>query len=358
MVPTEIPLLSKFGGAVQKRAIELVFQQRISGEESLALSPGELDSEDANLNNFPYVFLRLNRPFRDIEYMYKARRFIKKSSDIDIVHVHGLPLMSLFLPKQVKGLLTVDYFRYRGSGNRFLHQLYLVALKKYTVIACVSEACLNDFVEFYPSVKATVIYNGVSSDQREPQPDETAKILNKYGLVHNNYVLYLGRVCEQKGSHLLAKIQEELSSLGGDLEMVAAGPLGQFGAILDSVPQKRDKNVKYLGAVHDNDVQVLLHSARVFVLPTIRDEMFGMVIPEALAQGTPVVASRLGGIPEALGDGGYLFEVGDVKECAQLIFNISEDASLRKRLSEDGMRHIQKFSWAEISNCYLHSYKV
>jgi glycosyltransferase involved in cell wall biosynthesis len=102
--------------------------------------------------------------------------------------------------------------------------------------------------------------------------------------------------------------------------------------------------VRFLGALDRALVQDLYRQAAVVVVPSVWPEPFGMVGPEAMSFGVPVVAFRVGGVPEWLHDGetGYLVEPRDIYGLAQRIELLLRDAPLARRLGERGRQLVQE----------------
>jgi len=98
--------------------------------------------------------------------------------------------------------------------------------------------------------------------------------------------------------------------------------------------------VSFLGL--RNDVDRLLREADVFVHPALWDEAFGLTVAEAMASGCPVVASRVGAIPELMTDGehGLLFRAGSVDELSATLDRLVGDAALRERLGRNARSRI------------------
>jgi glycosyltransferase involved in cell wall biosynthesis len=110
-------------------------------------------------------------------------------------------------------------------------------------------------------------------------------------------------------------------------------------------------------AGHREDVQRLLAAADIFVLPS-RYEGFGLAVVEAMAAGVPVVASRVGGVPEIIRDGidGILVPGGDAEALAGAIATLAADASVRQRLGRAGHARSQDFSREKMLAAYYRLY--
>src|SRR5205807_1331041 len=102
-------------------------------------------------------------------------------------------------------------------------------------------------------------------------------------------VLYLGRICRQKGTDTLLAAHELVSAQRPDVNLVLAGPVDQFGAEREHARTEAWKariaaaGAKYLGLVPDDRLRGLYNAADVFVMPTAELEMFGMAAVEAQA---------------------------------------------------------------------------
>lgn len=117
------------------------------------------------------------------------------------------------------------------------------------------------------------------------------------------------------------------------------------------------EKVKFTGAVNIADY---LKISDVLVLPSVSEGQ-PFVVLEAMASGVPVVATRVGGVPELVDEGGFecglLFNVGDYVGLAENVIEILRDESLRKRLSENGVKKARRFTVERFINGYAEIYR-
>ena len=145
-----------------------------------------------------------------------------------------------------------------------------------------------------------------------------------------SYVAYLGRLSPEKGIGVLlqaaARVPDVPFHIAGDLK----GMNGEIG----NVPA----NVKMVGWIDRASIPEFLANARFTVLPSICFETFPTAALEAMSHGVPVIASRIGGIPEAVVDGktGLLFEAGDSTQLAEKIQTLWENSELCGALGAAG----------------------
>jgi glycosyltransferase involved in cell wall biosynthesis len=201
-----------------------------------------------------------------------------------------------------------------------------------------------------PEKKLVAIPSGVDDDAfRKVTSDE---ILKKYDIYKGNFLLYLGRLHEEKSINHLIDAFECVYSDYPDLKLVLAGP--DAGAARQLMKFARTKGVWdrviLTGKVDDDEKIVLLGNCAMFVLPS-QFEAEGVVLLEAMAQGKPVIASKVGGVPYIIKDGktGMLYNYGDVDTLAKLIIDLLENPRKGSNLGLAGFAYVQRnFRWETI----------
>ncbi len=247
-------------------------------------------------------------------------------------------------------------------------------------VIAVSEAMKRDVEKLYgvDPAKVRVIPNGidVSEYRNTPNPD----LLRRHGIdAATPFVLFVGRITRQKGIlHLL----NALAHLPADSQIVlcaGAPDTPEIGAemrqrVADLQARRPDLKVIWIEAMLAREDVVSLYShAALFVCPSVY-EPFGIINLEAMACGAPVVASRVGGIPEAVAEGetGLLVDVdpgsgGDfeprdpeafARRLAAAITELMEDPARRAAFAAAGRTRVEeKFSWESVAAQTLAFYK-
>lgn len=141
-----------------------------------------------------------------------------------------------------------------------------------------------------------------------------------------NYALYAGRLIPQKGLHTLLKAWTLLKK-PIPLKIAGRGPLENL------IAQDLPSDVEYLGSLSREHLLEVMRNATVLIFPTEWYEVFGLVLIEAFATGMPVIASRIGGVPEIVeeGESGWLFTPGDPHDLAQTVHSAWLDQNEIKR---------------------------
>ena len=161
-----------------------------------------------------------------------------------------------------------------------------------------------------------------------PQPDAAARLRAAHNLPSRPIVLYVGKRSPGKGWHVWLEAIALIAAKRPDACFVIAGQ--------GDDPMPSADNVRLLGALPHDDTLALYELADVVVHPAIWPEPFSRVLLEAAAAGKAIVATRVGGTPEAIDDGvtGLLVEPRDPVALADAVTRLLDDETLRRRLGQ------------------------
>lgn len=223
----------------------------------------------------------------------------------------------------------------------------------------VSGAMREDILGCYPALdpgRVHVVHNGI--DTTLYRPDHRTDVLTRFGLdADRPYVLFVGRITRQKGvPHLLRAIRH--IDPAAQVVLCAGAPDTpeidqEFRDLYQELSRVRE-GVHWIPQMlpRPEVIQLLTHAA-VFVCPSVYEPL-GIVNLEAMACGTPVVASRVGGIPEVVDDGktGLLVPLDDDFEAglAHALDSVIGDAEAARRMGEAGReRAVGEFGWDAVA---------
>jgi alpha-maltose-1-phosphate synthase len=259
-----------------------------------------------------------------------------------------------------------------GGGYALSMFCERTAIEGADAVIAVSHGVRQDVLDCYPTVKADrihVIHNGIDPEIYRPQP--SPETLTRFGIDPNRpFVLFNGRITRQKGLTLLLAAALKLDRQH-QVVIVASSPdtpeiAAEVAALAGRVSAERG-NVVWIDHFIEREDLIHLHShAAVFVCPSIY-EPFGLVILEAMACETPVVASRVGGIPEIVveGETGYLvdFDPADLDGFTTVLANrldkLLRDPTLAARMGKAGrQRVLRHFGWPAIASKTVQLYET
>jgi glycosyltransferase involved in cell wall biosynthesis len=309
----------------------------------------------------------------NIEY-YEVRFWSKNILTRLVFQQFGLPILLLlhdidvlFSPGDVTSLLApcdvvmmvqnpnpyydVNLQRSRSEELKFAFQRVLtrISARKAKRIIFVSEHSrdsANRYLEIKEQ-KLEVIYHGVSDRFRTVRNREpTCK--SKF---EGEYILAVSTVLPHKNYELLLRGYAQLPmEIRHRFELIIAGrqPSDRYFEHLQELASELDirENVRFLGEVSDETLLTLYARAEVFVLPS-KLETFGLTLIEAMASGTPVIATDSTCIPEITDEAALLVDPSDPFELARTIEKLLSDKEYRNGLIEAGTERISKFSWNE-----------
>ncbi|WP_433177852.1 glycosyltransferase family 4 protein [Actinoallomurus sp. CA-150999] len=272
-------------------------------------------------------------------------------ADADVVHTHQLRSAPSRLAALVRRrhLAVTDHGLGGGGWCGLLPRLF----ERFLVVSRFSARTLNA-----PPGRTDVLYGG--ADPAWYRPDPRA---DRAG------VLFVGRITPHKGLDRL------IQALPDGAELTVVGSTGhdprppESGYLVLLARLAAGKPVRFVGPVDDAEAARLYREAAVLVLPSVHrtcygrtveiSELLGLTALEAMASGTPVICSRIGGLPEVVRDGetGFLTEPGDVGELRDRIRTLLADRVLARRLGDDARQLVlERFTWDRCAQRCLTAY--
>ena len=256
-----------------------------------------------------------------------------------IVTVHDMVYKTF--PETVRGRTR---FMLETGLQRSLHRADLIVTD--------SAFSKSEIIRYFPATeeKIRVVPCGVDRIRFSPMPPTAAPAIEalkqRMGL-QTSYFLYLGTLEPRKNLDRLIRAYALLKQQHPDApQLVLAGGYGwrnnSIYQLTESLHLQED--VLFTEYVPEEDVQPLLCGALAFVFPSVY-EGFGMPPLEAMACGTPVLTTRAASLPEVVGDCAVIVDPHHTEDIAQGMERLFQDAALRERLRQDGLRRAAMFSW-------------
>jgi len=201
------------------------------------------------------------------------------------------------------------------------------------------------------SDKIVVTYQGIAPVFRKLALPRVAHILSLWGLEYRGYLLCLGGVDPRKNTGLMLRVYRRVREMVDiDVKMVIVGiqraDLARMTNRLEGTYSVGE--VIVTGFVTDEELVALYNGAAVFVYPSLA-EGFGLPVLEAMACGTPVVASRATSIPEIAGSAAVLKAPTSPEDLAMGIARLIVDEPLRSEYVKRGLQRVRHYSWDEVA---------
>jgi len=278
----------------------------------------------------------------------------KWTGDVDLFHA-----TDFVLPPTRPGtrtLLTVHDLSFvhlpeatSPALKRYLDRMVPRSVRLADHVLADSQATKDDLVALYhtPPEKVTVLLSGVSrSFQRVIDRGKLQEVRRRYDLEDWPFLFTVGTVQPRKNYARLVEALARVRRQWPDLHLVIAGGRGWLeDPIYAAVSRlKLEAGVHFIGFARDEDLSAL-YSAAVAVPYVSLYEGFGLPVLEAMACGTPVIASNISSIPEVAGEAALLVDPLNVEAIADAIERVMSSSSLAAQLVERGYAQVAEFTW-------------
>jgi phosphatidylinositol alpha-mannosyltransferase len=338
-------------GGVQGQVLGIARTMRHLGHEVRVLAPCDGPPPDAGVTplgaSLPIGANGSVAPIApDISAQLRTMRALRDEA-FDIVHLHEPlapgPTQTALLFKTAP---LIGTFHAAGSSAayRYFRPLTTRGARRLDLRCAVSEDA-KAMAETHLGGTYELVFNGVEIEQfakATPTPTDRPTIL------------FCGRHEERKG---LAVLLESMAALPRDVRLWIASDGPETEALQQRVAG--DARIEWLGRISEEEKASRMRGADVFCAPSLHGESFGVVLLEAMAAETAVVASDLPGYANVARGGrdALLVPTGDAPALAAALTSVLGDARLRSRLVASGEERAREFSMEHLAEVYLELYE-
>ena len=281
--------------------------------------------------------------------------------EFDIIHTHGSLTKAAFILKKISGLKWIHTFhaiervRIKKLSKEEKHFKDLITWGESTVNYCdgaiyVSNPIYMQGRKSYQIKKNIVIPNGVDTN------------LFNYSPIRKKNVLFIGRFSKEKGIELFPDIIEKVMNVK-DATITLLTPYNVLPKDMEKIRDKiRLYERRYKGRIRiitkpmeQDYLADLYKNCQVYIQPS-KYESFGLCLLEAMATGRPVIAFKVGGIPQLVGDCGFV--VNDKESFLSKIEELLNNRGLCQKIGEKAHTRAEDFKWDIIAKKTIDFYKV
>lgn len=302
----------------------------------------------------------------------------------DIVHIHNIyyqvsPSILAHLRKYPT-VMTIHSYELICPNN-FMHSF---SEKGYHKTDFENNCCNHSGIEYYYYKFRFMVYKKLfkNVDTFIPISNFVQNTLNKscyktiqviYGgiklleysrISYRKNLLYIGRLSKEKGVEYILKAMPLIIKKVPSVHLNIVGD-GDEKHKLESLSKELNLEniVTFIGSVPYKEVGKYYKNANIIIVPSLWLEPFGLIGPEAMSAGRPVIASRVGGIPEWLDDGktGFLVDPGNSKQISEKAIQLLSDRKLSQQMGKNALKKSEQFSIekhvGKIEKVYLNTIK-
>ena len=325
----------------------LAVAQRAAGVEVTVASEVETSAYHVELAALGVRFVRFERVVGPRRARDLARLVARQQPDVVHVHTGRTALAVPLLPRALRrrSVATVHNVFQRSSA----------LMGACAAVVCISESAHQRFRRMAPwaAGRVSVVHNAVDLDLAPTAPPAAAPSAPP---LPRRSVVHVGGLHHRKGVDVLVEAVGRLAAAGDPVQLFVYGNRDQPWLEELAAPLVDAGRVHFQGFTRDP--RAAMRAAGVVAVPS-RDEPFGLVAVEARAAGAAVVASDVGGLPEALDGGraGVLVPPDDVDAWAAALRSVLDDDALRSDLVRRGGQGLDRFAPAAMAAAYAEVYR-
>lgn len=360
-------------GGTETFARELSLQLHERGWQSVLCFLAEPPADVRRFLDLPNVSLEVLENSTNLNWAATAAlaRIVRRHKP-QILHLHFTGFLGVYpwLARimSVKQIFFTDHSS-RPSGylpqrapfwKRALARIINLPISKVICVSQYGQRCLTA-LDLLPTERLELVYNAVDLSRVTQNPKAAADLKKRYGIPDGRVlIVQVSWMIPEKGIPELLETARILLSTDRRVHFVLVGEGAYREKFMnDAATIGIAEHISWSGLIEDPFGEGVYESADIVCQLSEWEELFGWMIAEAMAYGKPIVATKVGGIPELVADGvsGFLVERGDTVTAAERLDRLAGDAELRRQLGEAGRAVVgQKFDLrrnvAQLLNVY------
>lgn len=365
-------------GGVTTSVVNFSKQLRKLGQEVYVFCPNypeEETTEDENVFRIPSYYSPLLKDFRLTDPFQAARVFRREFSDLDIIHIH-LPTIMSAPARWIAGFYDVPIFLTYHTNLELYIRHYVPGVPKDIARAVTrfytSRETKNGEKVFVPSpdmktllesydldAPLEVLPTGIDLETYEKESEDVRTLKEQFGIKEDEKILlYVGRVGSEKNVGFLLDAFKEISRNFSPVHFVIVGGGRGLGKVLSRVSKMNaSRKIHFTGYVEQEEILAQYYREADLFLFASLTETQGLVIAEALAARTPVVAVDAPGVRDVIKEdkGGYLVPE-EVSTFSKKVNELLENPDLLNRKSQEAKEVARNFSAETMTRKLFESY--
>ena len=319
--------------------------------------PGKESAKGCVIQRLPFQQAIIERSIKGLKQISGAVDQLLAEFLPDIVHLHTSQASAFFYTRiPADRRPPTIYTAHDGLMDEIHTNSSLLSRILSTVdkIATPSEYIKTRLSHLFPNSdgKLGCIYNSLPPHNAPPSKNRNSG---------SNYILALGRLVSEKGFDVFLQAMAKVHATLPEIKAVIAGD-GPEARRLHQLADSLGINtaLQFTGGIKPETTYSLIENASIVVVPSLWQEPFGLVALQAMQQGRPVVASRVGGLPEIVdhGNTGFLVAPGDSDGLAKSLVELVKSKERAIEFGRNGFeRAATKFLWLDCVNAYQKIYE-
>lgn len=340
----------------------------LTGIEDL---PSTIDDRPNGIQNLKTLssLVRDISPYKDLKALFELKNILSLT-DYDLIHTHtskagflgrlagawaGVPAII----HSTHGLIYESAESIPGVPTSSIGQRILAIAERslkstHDLLITLSEheKKMVEKLKLSKPSNTRAVFNGVNIEKHTFCPKMRQNLRTELNVSENDLLIVsVGRLAKEKGHDLLIKSFKDIKKSLDNVKLLIAGKGPEKSALSQIADQIDPENIYLPG--HIDEIQAVYSAADIYVQPS-RYEGFGLSVLEAMSYGLPVVASKVGGIPELIQEdkNGLLVDPEDIPAITKKLLNLCQNKELRDKLGRTAQESSQNYSLEKMLEAY------